>query len=352
MMGSKKSARDKTKAGIVSLIKALHEHRKFKRMCVYSLKAILKSLMPPNTDWERNILLFCENGGIKGVVKILERYPGDGDILEDCTAILAQVPKPRPQGPSLCWQLAKDGAIVDTLKSMAKNSHLEKGVRNAMDMVENVSKCNARAFVSNPENLDGVFEIVDIFPGRPDVVCPASHTYEAVCRRKKTARVFVERGGLPRLIKMLNCKGSDADAVRAQFNALRKLVGYDIKYIEMVNQCDGLQNVVAALAAFPDDPSIQLIGSKIINEVAGENIERLVTSVRRPRFKHFPRLLILTHSNTHRYPRAPLQLQRESTIFSFSRRWHSRRRMRKRFWTWTVCRSVSICWKTKMRLRK
>ena len=56
-------------------------------------------------------------------------------------------------------------------------------------------------------------------------------------------------------------------------------MGYDIKYIEMVNQCDGLQNVVAALAAYPDDPSIQLIGSKIINEVAGENIERLVTSV-------------------------------------------------------------------------
>ena len=214
MKGSGKSARDKTKAGIVSLIKALHEHRKFKRMCVYSLKAILKSLMPPNTDWERNILLFCENGGIKGVVKILERYPGDGDILEDCAAILAQVPKPRPQGPTLCWQLAKDGAIVDTLKSMANNSHLEKGVRHAMEMVQNVSKCNARAFVSNPENLDGVFKIVDIFPGRPDVVCPASHTYEAVCRRKKTARVFVERGGLPRLIKMLNCKGSDADAVR------------------------------------------------------------------------------------------------------------------------------------------
>ena len=60
---------------------------------------------------------------------------------------------------------------------------------------------------------------------------------------------------------------------------MRKLVGYDLKYIEMVNQCEGLQNVVAALAAYPDDPSIQLIGSKIINEVAGENIDRLVASV-------------------------------------------------------------------------
>ena len=56
-------------------------------------------------------------------------------------------------------------------------------------------------------------------------------------------------------------------------------MGYDLKYIEMVNQCEGLQNVVAALAAYPDDPSIQLIGSKIINEVAGENIDRLVASV-------------------------------------------------------------------------
>ena len=163
----------------------------------------------PQHGWERNILLFCENGGIKGVVKILERYPGDGDILEDCAAILAQVPKPRPQGPTLCWQLAKDGAIVDTLKSMAKNSHLEKGVRHAMDMVQNVSKCNARAFVSNPE-FGRCVQDRDIFQDVPTGLSAA--TYEAVCR-EKAARVFVEMVACC-LIKMLNCKGGDADAVR------------------------------------------------------------------------------------------------------------------------------------------
>lgn len=134
-----------TKA-VIGLVNALHTQRKFKRLCVYSLQALVKQVCPPNTTWQDSIEDVVGTKGIRVLTDLLERYGNDKQILTCVTKILSQMPKHHWRGKEFAKKLVQDGAVYDTLRAIAENNTLQdSALKNALDMIEKCASVNAKA---------------------------------------------------------------------------------------------------------------------------------------------------------------------------------------------------------------
>ena len=234
------------------MISGLQENRDFKQMCVYNLKRIVEGVCPPNTDWEKNMLIFYEQGGIKTIAHILKKHSGDGEILEDCTKVLSQLPKHSRMGKIMCRKLVTDNAVIDTLEYLKKSPGLKGGLENAMSMVQMCSEINPEA-MGNAANIDAIFDVGKMFDGNACVVSAVAASNKALCLNRKAAKVFVEEQGLEKVTARLNCKASSAPSSLAQLYALNKLVGYGKANIQRLQDVNGLKRVVAVLDVYHEE---------------------------------------------------------------------------------------------------
>ena len=78
-------------SGVVQLVAAVAEHKKFKQLACYSIEALSKNLALPNTRWREYIDLAIEADAAKVVVDVIKQHPGKEDVLLTATNCLAKL---------------------------------------------------------------------------------------------------------------------------------------------------------------------------------------------------------------------------------------------------------------------
>eukprot|EP00939_MAST-03C_sp_MAST-3C-sp1_P005362 g5362.t1 len=266
-----------TKA-VVGLINALHSQRKFKRLCIYSLQAMVKQVCPPNTTWQDSVEDLVGARGIRILKDLLNRYGDDEVILTCVTKILSQMPKHTFLGKQFAKKLIEEGAILDTLTAMEKNPNVkDEALRNGLEVVEKCATVNARS-MGTKEVCAAIENVQKHHKKDKKVHNACARTFEKIVRSRAAAKVFVACDQIEYTFDAMAMPASNLASVTSQIRTLNRLAVRK-ENIARIEKCDGLRRTVAVLEAYPEATGLQRAGGRLINTVAGEYVEKIMSDL-------------------------------------------------------------------------
>ena len=112
-------------AKILTLIKAVNDHKGFKQMASYNLSCLCKLVSPPLPDWNENLKFALKHGGLKACTAAVRANSGDESLLLAATSVMDQAATSEEGAAAVVSSGSLDAALAGLRRSKDKELLLE-----------------------------------------------------------------------------------------------------------------------------------------------------------------------------------------------------------------------------------
>ena len=131
-------------AKILTLIKAVNDHKGFKQMASYNLSCLCKLVSPPLPDWNENLKFALKHGGLKACTAAVRANSGDESLLLAATSVMDQAATSE-EGAAAVVSSGSLDACLDSIQANAGN--MDSGALSATLTMSKIASKSSKNFV-------------------------------------------------------------------------------------------------------------------------------------------------------------------------------------------------------------
>ena len=253
---------------IVTLIKAVNDHKGFKQMASYNLSCLNKLIAPPLPVWKENLSYALKNGGLEACKAAVQANSGDEGLLLAVTSVLDQAGKTIDGAK----QVMISGTLDACLESIEKNTSMESGAARTTNCISNIANTCPEAIVGTG-TLGKLYKIMDSHQNQRSVTTNCLATLEKVSKDAYGMNEIVQAGGIATVINTLSFDASlfeDEDNggedggtlyLKPAFALIRRFASDNEANIEYLRQCGAVDAVIGAMDQVDEREQSKLVQS-------------------------------------------------------------------------------------------
>ena len=273
-------------AKILTLIKAVNDHKGFKQMASYNLSCLCKLVSPPLPDWNENLKFALKHGGLKACTAAVRANSGDESLLLAATSVMDQAATSE-EGAAAVVSSGSLDACLDSIQANAGN--MDSGALSATLTMSKIASKSSKNFV-NKGTTDKIFQVMAMFKTKNSgVLNNCMSTLEKISKDQDGMNEIVQSGGIATLISTLDMgdleeeMANDTSGVKVKrdlsflkpaFALMRRFAGDNEQNIEYVRQCGAVNAVISAMDFVDaDDAKLAHSGGALLSSlVTGEDL--------------------------------------------------------------------------------
>ena len=273
-------------AKILTLIKAVNDHKGFKQMASYNLSCLCKLVSPPLPDWNENLKFALKHGGLKACTAAVRANSGDESLLLAATSVMDQAATSE-EGAAAVVSSGSLDACLDSIQANAGN--MDSGALSATLTMSKIASKSSKNFV-NKGTTDKIFQVMAMFKTKNSgVLNNCMSTLEKISKDQDGMNEIVQSGGIATLISTLDMSdleeemANDTSGVKVKrdlsflkpaFALMRRFAGDNEQNIEYVRQCGAVNAVISAMDFVDaDDAKLAHSGGALLSSlVTGEDL--------------------------------------------------------------------------------
>ena len=118
--GKRRNREPRSASKILTLIKAVNDHKGFKQMASYNLSCLCKLISPPLPDWNENLQFALKKGGLRACTAAIKANHGDENLLLAATSVMDQAATTE-EGAKEVIESGSLDACLDSIQSTKAN---------------------------------------------------------------------------------------------------------------------------------------------------------------------------------------------------------------------------------------
>ena len=262
------------KGAINGLVSSMKKNVKFKGLLKYTVGCIAELVTPPNPAVSDNAHALRKSGGIEVLIQALKNHQGDEELL----AFVANTLEKCGVDSAMIKHLSKCGAAKAVLDPLAANSQFVEGRVAAVRLVKKIAQVEDTLadLVSQgvTQSVLGVLGTASSLKnGDVDIgiLSDASVTLGSLVNHEDAISSLMNEHDVGVLIGVL---GSDAAKrrdvaskfLKPVFRVLQK-IGATKEGIDLIKRLGGVDSLLAAMEANPDDLSLLKAGASVLDKL-------------------------------------------------------------------------------------
>jgi hypothetical protein len=243
---------------ILTLIKAVSDHKGFKQMASYNMSCLHKLICPPLPSWKENLTFSLKNGGLEACTAAIRANSGDEGLLLSAASIIDQAGT-TTEGASYVMET---GSLDACLESIEKNKSMTVGVTRTTRALANVANTAPETIINNG-TIDKIYKVMQDHKNRRNIIANCLLTLDKVSKNAHGMHEIVQGGGIATVIQALDFdalslteeeeddeEGGGADGssfLKPAFAMIRRFAGNNEENIEYLRQCGAVNAVIGAM---------------------------------------------------------------------------------------------------------
>jgi hypothetical protein len=262
------------KGAINGLVTSMKKNVKFKGLLKYTVGCIAELVTPPNPAVSDNAHALRKSGGIEILIQALKNHQGDEELLAFVAATLEKC----GVDSSMIKHMGKCGAAKAVLAPLEANPHFVEGRVAAVRLVKKIAQVEDTLsdLVSQgvTQSVLGVLGTASSLKnGDIDIgiLTDASTTLGSLVNHEDAINSLMNEHDVGVLIGVLGsdaakCRDVASKFLKPVFRVLQK-IGSTPEGIALIKRLGGVDSLLAAMEANPDDLSLLKAGASVLDKL-------------------------------------------------------------------------------------
>ena len=268
------STMNANKGAITGLVSSMKKNVKFKGLLKYTVGCIAELVTPPNPSISDNAHQLKKSGGIEILIQALKNHQGDEEMLAFVSSTLEKC----GVDTDMIKHIAKCGAAQAVLAPLENNPNFVEGRVSAIRLVKKIAHCEetlpdlvAQGVTQSIIGVLGAASSLKNGDIDVSILTDASVTLSSLVNHEDAINSLMNEHDVGVLIGVL---GSDAAKdrtiaskfLRPVFRVMQKL-GSTSDGIALIKRLGGVDALLAAMEANPDDLSLLKAGASVLDKL-------------------------------------------------------------------------------------